>query len=253
MGAFWAILAVPDHVLSGRRSVLLARMFLLDNGPRGCNASAAVLANYTGLTARSVETYRGKLADLGLVYRVPGTRSWHVILPTGLPSDRASDAEILAYTGRIVATIAPTSVVLERPESTTPSDEVRPASRESTISVVSKYDQHRTDTEAESTPSVGESVATTITTPVAGLMSTHETHDKGTHEKRQTHECDESHRESTHENGNGNGASQDGERQAPARPPVDPPRSRIAEAPTADEERKRQLLKEQCRALARQK
>src|SRR3989442_10636225 len=107
MGAFWAILAVPDQVLSGRRSILLAKMFLLDNGTRGCNASAAVLGRYTGLSERSVEKYRGELDALGLVYRVPGTRGWHVNLPTGLPGDRAKDAEILAYTRRRTATIAP--------------------------------------------------------------------------------------------------------------------------------------------------
>lgn len=255
MGAFWAILAVPDHVLSGRRSVLLARMFLLDNGSRGCNASAAVLASYTGLTERSVETYRGKLADLGLVYRVHGTRGWHVNLPTGMPADRAPDAEILAYTRRIVAAIAPTestpSVVLEREsESTTPRDEVRPASGESTISVVDKYDQHRTDTEVESTPSVVESVATTITTPVAGLMSTHETHDKGTHELRQqqTHECDESHVEPTRENGNGNSASRSGD----SKPSVRGLIQRLAEQMTVNDESLEQK-RERLRAMARQK
>ncbi len=252
MGAFWAILAVPDHVLSGRRSVLLARMFLLDNGTRGCNAGAAVLSQYTGLSERTVEKYRAELADLGLVYRVPGTRGWHVNLPSGLPPNYAKDAEILAYMHRIVAAIAPAestpSGVVEADEKVRlPGSEVHPAVGESTPVGGTKYAQHRTDTEPESTPSGVESVVAIVTTPDAGLMSTHLTHDKG------THECDESHVEPTRENGNGNGVSQSGDVDRSAHPLLDllPDHVRRPQ-PTADAEHKRQLFKAQCEALAKQ-
>jgi hypothetical protein len=207
MGAFWAILAVPDHILSGRRAVLLGRMYLLDNGPRGCTASAAILGQYTGLADRTVEKYRGELADYGLVYRVTGTRGWHVNLPSGLPPDRANDAQILAYMRQIVDAIGPAE---STPTGAVPSEkvrlvgkEVRPAVGESTPVGVAKYAPHRTDSEAESTPTGGESVATTITTPTTGLMSTQETH-KG------THESDASHLLETHENGNGGIPAGDG-------------------------------------------
>jgi len=199
-------------------------MFLLDNGARGCNASAAVLGRYTGLSERSVEKYRAQLAELGLVYRVTGTRGWHVNLPAGPPADHAKDAEILAYMRRIMVAIMPAestpSVVLDtEPESTPTGDQVRQLGRESTPSVVAKYAQHRTDTEPESTPSGVESVANSVPTAPAGLMSTLETHDKGTHELRQqqTHEHDASLLETTHENGNGNGVSRNADSQASVR------------------------------------
>lgn len=156
---------------------------MLDNGPRGCTASAKMLGQYTGLSERTVEKYRAELADRGLVYRVTGTRGWHVNLPTGVPPDRATDNEILHYAQRIVEVAGwPESTPTVAPESTPTGAPVRPAVGESTPRGVDKYAQHRTDTTPESTPPGGESVVTTITTPTTGLMSTQETHDKSTHE-----------------------------------------------------------------------
>src|SRR5437879_6496107 len=107
MSVFWSIIAVREEFLGGRRPVLLGRMWLLDNGPRGCTASAKALGSYTGLSPRTVEKYRIELADLGLLYQVAGTSGWHVSLPPGPPPPHATTAEIQAYARRIEAQLGP--------------------------------------------------------------------------------------------------------------------------------------------------
>lgn len=103
MGAYWAILATRDELLSGGQRILLAKMYLLDNGDRGCSAPAAKLGAWCGLTEGTAEKYRRELGELGLVYRVTGTRTWHVTLPSGLPVDRATDEQVQAYARQIDA------------------------------------------------------------------------------------------------------------------------------------------------------
>ena len=47
-----------------------------------------------------------KLEARGLLFPVPGTRGWHLNLPTGLPPDRATDAEALAFLAKDDVVIA---------------------------------------------------------------------------------------------------------------------------------------------------
>jgi len=101
MGPFWAILATPDGALSGGQRILLAKIYLLDNGSRGCTASATALALWCGLTRETVDQYRRQLAEVGLLYRVPSARSWRVTLPPNQPPDRASDDEVLGFARRL--------------------------------------------------------------------------------------------------------------------------------------------------------
>ncbi len=107
MGPFWAILAVSDSTLSGGRRILLARMYLLDNGQRGCTAHAGTLGALCGLSAETAEHYRRELESKGLLRRVAQTRAWHVVLPPNPPPDRATSEEIQAYARRIEAVIGP--------------------------------------------------------------------------------------------------------------------------------------------------
>src|SRR5439155_23680862 len=89
-----------------------------------------------------------------LLFPVTGTRGRHLNLPTGLPPDRATDAEIKAYVLRIEAQIGV---------------------GETTPPGVANHTQGCGDTESESTHQGGDSVANDREADVAGLMSTQET------------------------------------------------------------------------------
>jgi hypothetical protein len=157
MGCFWAILAVSDNVLSGGRRILLAKMFLLDNGSRGCSASAAVLGQYTGLTERTVDKYRREFHARGLLYPVHGTRGWHLALPSGLPADRADVPEIQVYARRIESQIGAT-------ESTPPG--------------AANHTPRCPEDGPENPPGGVDSVPRDRAADPTGLMSTQETHEK---------------------------------------------------------------------------
>jgi hypothetical protein len=162
MGTFWAILEVRDDLLSGGLRILLGRMYLLDNGTRGCTASAAPLGSYTGLTPRTVDDYRRHLEQLGLAYRISGSRGWHVVLPPGQPGDRAGDDEIRTYAQRIEDAIA----------------KPRPQSEQTPIERERNPDPGREIQHPEIPTVVGESVGAQVSTTgsavARGLMSTHE-------------------------------------------------------------------------------
>ena len=195
MGGFWAVLAVSDTVLSAGRRILLAKMYLLDNGSRGCSATAAVLGLYTGLTERTVDKYRRELEALGLVFAVPRTRGWHLNLPTGLPGDRATDSEIQEFARRIEAQIGVTETTPEGVESPqeTPMGQPHATVKENTPGGAANRTAGCGDVGPESTPGGGDSVAKDGVTVATGLMSTQETREtaltsallrnrKGTHE-----------------------------------------------------------------------
>lgn len=156
MGCFWAIQEVPDELLSGGKRILLSRMYLLDNGSRGCCASAELLGRYTGLKERTVDKYRRELEAMGLLYGVPGTRGWHLNLPSGFPPDRATDAEIWDYARRIGEQIG---------------------ARQTTPPGVANHTPERGEGGPEIAPEGGDSVVKVRLSEPAGLMSTQETHE----------------------------------------------------------------------------
>jgi hypothetical protein len=132
-------------------------MYLLDNGCRGCTATAAVLGQYTGLTERTVDKYRRELEALGLLFAVAGTRGWHVILPSNLPPDRATVAQIQAYARRIGEHIG-------MPEVTPPG--------------VVSHTPGGADIGSEKPPAGGDSDSEDCEPSLAGLTSTRETHEE---------------------------------------------------------------------------
>ena len=73
---------MPVDVLPVGLKLLWLEMYGLDNGDLGCTASAAYLAARLGFAARTVEEYRARLEDLGLAWKVPSTRGWHMTMPS---------------------------------------------------------------------------------------------------------------------------------------------------------------------------
>jgi hypothetical protein len=200
MGVFWAILEVIDRVLPAGVRILLARMYLLDNGTVGCNASAAQLAEYTGLTTRTVDEYRRRLDCHGLAFRVHGTHGWHVVLPTPMAADRATDKEIRDYARWIEAATIPL------PESGNNAPPIEgssePGSEESPTRTGGTPNAKGEIRHRESPTHVGESVRrlTGAIPPGAAprLMSTHETHEDTlmSSSRSRTKDTDEEHRHS---------------------------------------------------------
>jgi hypothetical protein len=102
--------AVPVEVLPVGLKLLWLEMYGLDNGDLGCTASAAYLAARLGFAARTVEEYRARLETLGLAWKVPSTRGWHLTMPSDcIPAGERPEDEAVQACARILAAfLAPT-------------------------------------------------------------------------------------------------------------------------------------------------